>query len=229
MTPSPLLPRPPIDVPSIPGRTVELRRFALERDGPGLWRAIGADPALWAGIPSGPFASETDFLAWLGTRAERPNEALYTIFTASGLAASGVAAAAAREAAGLFFLLHIEPAMGTAEIGLVYGPCLSRRRTGTEAFFALARHIFETLGYRRLEWRCSMAHAQSLRAAARFGFTAEGVLRQSRWIKGANYDTAVLSIIDREWPDLARRFAAWLAPENFAPDGRQIRRLGDLA
>ena len=23
--------------------------------------------------------------------------------------------------------------------------------------------------------------------------------------------------------------AAWLAPENFAPDGRQIRRLGDLA
>ena len=224
MTPPPLLPRPPIDAPTIPGRTVELRRFALERDGPGLWRAIGADPALWAGIPSGPFASEADFLAWLGARAERTNEALYTIF-----AASDEDAAAAWEAAGLFFLLHNEPAMGTAEIGLVYGPCLSRRRAGTEAFFALAQHIFETLEYRRLEWRCSMAHAQSLSAAARFGFTAEGVLRQSRWVKGANYDTAVLSIIDREWPALARRFAAWLAPENFAPDGRQIRRLGDLA
>jgi RimJ/RimL family protein N-acetyltransferase len=221
MTTPPLLPRPPIDAAAIHGRTIDLLRLAVERDAPGLWRAIGADPTLWSGIPSGPFATESEFVAWLAERAERPNEALYAIATIPDGKPS--------EPAGLFFLLHIEPAMGTAEIGLVYGPTLSRRFAGTEAFFQLASYVFESLGYRRLEWRCSMAHTTSLNAARRFGFTQEGVLRQTRWVKGANYDTAVFSIIDRDWPALAARFAAWLAPENFAADGSQRRRLADLA
>lgn len=68
-----------------------------------------------------------------------------------------------------------------------------------------------------------------MRAAARFGFVLEGTLRQHRWIKGANYDTAVHAILDREWPAIAARFAAWLAPENFSADGRQIKALSALS
>jgi hypothetical protein len=46
--------------------------------------------------------------------------------------------------------------------------------------------------------------------------------------KGQNRDTAWFSIIDTEWPALARAFQAWLAPENFDEAGRQRQRLEDL-
>jgi RimJ/RimL family protein N-acetyltransferase len=117
------------------------------------------------------------------------------------------------------------PEMGTAEIGLVYGPDLQRRTGGTEAVFLALRHLFADLGYRRVEWRCNPENAVSMRAARRFGFTPEGVLRQHRWIKGANHDTAVHAIIDRDWPAIARRMEAWLDPDNFDESGRQRGRL----
>jgi hypothetical protein len=64
-----------------------------------------------------------------------------------------------------------------------------------------------------------------MRAAGRFGYTREGVLRQNAWIKGRNWDTAVYAILDGEWPRRAARLAAWLAPDNFDAKGRQIKAL----
>jgi RimJ/RimL family protein N-acetyltransferase len=193
------------------GRSVDLERVEPRRHGPGLWQAIGQEAALWAGTPVGPF-DEASFDAWLADRSSRPDQALFAIRDKS---------AARSEIVGVLIVLSLLPSMGTAELGLVYGRALQRRIGGTEAVFLALRHLFESLGYRRVEWRCSPANAASMAAARRYGFTLEGVLRQHRWVKGANYDTAVHAIIDRDWPAIAGRFAAWLDPANFDGAGRQ--------
>lgn len=199
---------------TIPGRLVDLERADTARHAAGLWPAIGADPGLWTMIPPGPFADKAAFTDWFADRAGRSDATLYTIVDkASGLPA------------GLFFLLGIDTAMGVVEMGLVYGPGLTRQTAGTEAFFLLARHVLDTLSYRRLEWRCDPGHAASRRAAERFGFTQEGILRQTMWTKSRSWDTVVYAILDREWPAIEARLETWLAPENFDADGRQIRKL----
>jgi len=43
--------------------------------------------------------------------------------------------------------------------------------------------------------------------------------------KGHNRDTDWFSIIDSEWPMLAKAFENWLATDNFTADGKQIRSL----
>ncbi len=77
------------------------------------------------------------------------------------------------------------------------------------------------LDYRRYEWKCNALNAASRRAALRFGFTFEGILRQHMIAKGRNRDTAYFSMLDSEWPARKANFERWLAPENFTADGRQ--------
>jgi RimJ/RimL family protein N-acetyltransferase len=219
MTQPPNLPCERPESRFLPGRSVDLVRLDPVDHLAGMWQAIGADPALWTGIPSGPFAKQAEFATWLETRAQRDDLILNTILDKSG---------PEPVVAGLYFLLHLNPEMGVAEFGLIYGPALTRRFGGTEAFYLQARYLFETLGYRRLEWRCNPTNLASSRAARRFGFTLEGVLRQSAWLKGENWDTALYALLDHEWPAVAARFGAWLAPENFDATGQQIVRLDDL-
>ena len=212
MTPS--LPRPAPDATLMAGERVDLARLDPARHGSDLWHAIGATPSLWHSVPPGPFADEAEFRDWLVQRAARTDQVQYALIDRIE-----------RTAEGLYFLINIESAIGRAEMGLVLGPGLSRRTAGTEAFYLLARYVFETLGYRRLEWRCNPENEASMRAAERFGFTLEGVLRQNTWLKGRNWDTAVYAILDREWPAIAARFVHWLAPDNFDAEGRQIKAL----
>lgn len=201
-------PRPPVDVARLEGRTVALERVDPDRHADGLWESIGRHRDLWAATPPEPFADRDAFAAFLRERIAKPDQVLYAVVDKDGLA-------------GLFLVVSIQPQMGTAELGLVYGARLQRSTAGTETVVLGLRHLFEDLGYRRIEWRCNTTNAASMAAARRYGFTLEGVLRQHRWIKGANCDTAVHAILDREWPALARRFEAWLDPSNFDATGRQ--------
>ena len=77
----------------------------------------------------------------------------------------------------------------------------------------------------RTRTRCFAARAAarttSKRAAARFGFTFEGVFRQHMIIKGRNRDTAWFSMLDSEWPARRAAFERWLDPVNFDAEGRQ--------
>ena len=108
------------------------------------------------------------------------------------------------------------------EIGHIwFGAGLARTTAATEAIFLLARHAFEDLGHRRLEWKCNAANEASKRAAERFGFTYEGTFRQHLVVKGANRDTAWFSIVDGEWPARRAAFERWLDPSNFDAEGRQ--------
>lgn len=92
----------------------------------------------------------------------------------------------------------------------------------------MARHAFDDLGYRRLEWKCNALNAASRRAALRFGFKFEGVFRQHMISKGRSRDTAWFSIIDTEWPERRKAFERWLDPSNFGEDGRQKTSLSAL-
>lgn len=220
MQDSPDLPRPALTDETIGGRTVDLERAAVISHGQDLWRSIGSRDELWGGIPSGPFPTEAGFLDWLASRIERDDQRAYAIIDKTD---------GDRKAVGLFFLLQVKPEMGTCEIGLVYGPSLMRTVAGTEAVYRLIQYVMGTSGYRRLEWRCGPDNLASVRAASRYGFTYEGTLRQTYWLKGHNWDTRIYSILDNEWPVIDARFLAWLAPDNFDADGRQIRALGEVS
>jgi RimJ/RimL family protein N-acetyltransferase len=132
-------------------------------------------------------------------------------------------------AVGVVSYLRMEPAHGVIEIGHIwFGPALQRTPAATELVYLLARHAFDDLGHRRLEWKCDAANARSQAAARRFGFTYEGTFRQHMIVKGRNRDTAWFSILDTEWPAVRGAFEAWLAPENFDEEGRQRETLADL-
>jgi RimJ/RimL family protein N-acetyltransferase len=134
-----------------------------------------------------------------------------------------------RRPLGLASYLRITPEFGVIEIGHIwFGVPLQRTTAATEAIYLLARHAFEDLGYRRLEWKCNALNAPSRHAAERFGFTFEGVFRNHMVIKGRSRDTAWYAITDDEWPAIGKAFQTWLSPENFDSGGVQKRALGRL-
>ncbi|MFP2422812.1 GNAT family N-acetyltransferase [Pseudescherichia vulneris] len=127
---------------------------------------------------------------------------------------------------GTLALMRIDSKNGVIEVGHVhFSPLLSRTPMSTEAQWLLMRYAFETLGYRRYEWKCNSLNAPSRRAALRMGFQYEGQFRQALVIKGHNRDTDWFSIIDSEWPEVDRAMQKWLAAENFGPDGKQLTSL----
>ncbi|PYE41764.1 RimJ/RimL family protein N-acetyltransferase [Rhizobium sp. PP-F2F-G20b] len=136
---------------------------------------------------------------------------------------------ASGDVVGMASYMRPDPAYGVVEVGSVaHSDAMARSPLATEAHYLMARHVFEDLGYRRYEWKCHNDNTPSKVAAARLGFTFEGIFRQHMVAKGANRDTAWFSMIDGEWPVLDAAFKAWLAPENFDAEGRQRRRLEDL-
>lgn len=130
--------------------------------------------------------------------------------------------------AGIASYPRAKPAMGSIEIGHIwFGAGLARTTAATEAIYLLARHAFDGLGYRRLEWKCNALNIASCRAAERFGFLYEGTFRRHQVVKGRNRDTAWYAITDLDWPGVRAGFERWLDPENFDAGGRQRIALRD--
>jgi RimJ/RimL family protein N-acetyltransferase len=175
------------------------------------------DPTIWTYLPDGPYEDPEhlrQMLAWAETAADSLYLTLVSPRDGQPL--------------GLASYQRITPEFGVIEIGHIwFGPPLQRTTAATEAIFLLARHVFDDLGYRRLEWKCNALNAPSRRAAERFGFTFEGVFRNHQVIKGHNRDTAWFAITDDEWPAISRGFQEWLAPANFDREGVQKRALRD--
>ena len=97
--------------------------------------------------------------------------------------------------------LRIQPEPGVIEVGHIhFSPLLQRNPMATEAMYLMMRRVFDELGYRRYEWKCDALNAPSQRAAARLGFTYDGLFRQAIVYKGRNRDTAWYSIIDKDCP-----------------------------
>jgi RimJ/RimL family protein N-acetyltransferase len=199
------------------GQYGRVEKLDPARHGAALWEAMKLEPTLWDYMPYGPFHSDDRFQAWLLERATLDDPYVYAVVAPDG------------RALGLAALMAIRPDMGVIEVGhIAYAPALQRSRLGTEAQFLLARYAFETLGYRRYEWKCNALNAASRRAAERYGFSFEGIFRQHMVVKGKNRDTAWFSILDSEWPARKAAFERWLGPENFDIEGRQRTSLAAL-
>jgi len=178
----------------------------------------GADPDVWRYMPYGPFAGRDELRLWIADHAPSSDP----LFLAVVDRATG-------RACGVVSYLRVEPVHGCVEIGHIwFGAELQRTPQATQAIYLLARHAFDELGNRRLEWKCDAGNARSRRAAERYGFTFEGIFRNHMVVKGRNRDTAWYSMLDREWPAARTAFEVWLAPENFDADGRQRRALAAL-
>ena len=132
-------------------------------------------------------------------------------------------------ASGVATYTRIEPAHGQVEIASVlFSRALQRTREATEALHLLSGHVFDDLGYRRLEWKCDALNEPSRRAAYRLGFRHEGRFRHHLVVRGRARDTDWFSITDAEWPQVRAHQARWLAPDNFDTDGRQRTSLSTL-
>ncbi len=209
--------RRPERVP-LAGVTVRLEPVDPERHAADLFASSKDAPALWDYLAYGPFPNQRVFTAWLKERADSDDSLFYAVVDRASDTARGMAS-----------FMRIKPDHGVIEIGHIwFAPALQRTRQATEAIYLLARTAFDSLGYRRLEWKCDSLNQPSRRAAERFGFVFEGVFRQHMVIKDRNRDTAWFSIVDGEWPSVRVAFEAWLSDENFDGEGRQRRSLADI-
>jgi RimJ/RimL family protein N-acetyltransferase len=204
------------------GSYVVIEPLDVARHGDALFAAAtdGGDPALWTYLAYGPFDGDrAGFDAHLRAQAASEDPRFYAVVDARG----------GGGAVGVVSYLRMDPANGVVEIGHIwFGAALQRTPGATETVALLARHAFDGLGNRRLEWKCDAANARSQAAARRFGFTYEGTFRQHQIVKGRNRDTAWFSIVDGEWPAVGAAFDAWLAPSNFDADGAQRASLAQL-
>ena len=202
---------------TLKGHYGTVERLDAARHGPSLWAAMAGHDRIWTYIFVAPPPDEATFRSTIADYASHKERIFYAVVGNDG------------NALGILSLMEIRPAMRVIEVGnIVYAPALQRTPLGTEAQYLIARYAIETLGYRRYEWKCDNLNAPSRRAAARYGFTFEGIFRQHMIVKGRNRDTAWFSILDSEWPARRVAFERWLAPENFDSNGMQKTKLGAI-
>lgn len=210
--------------PTRPGRSPMVGRYCRvepihERFAADLHdaNAQAIDDRDWTYLPYGPFASEEEYGRWLASTCLGDDPLFHVIIDTAGDRAVGVAA-----------YMRIQSAGGSIEAGHIhFSPVLQRTRAATEAMYLMMARVFD-LGYRRYEWKCDALNAPSRAAAARLGFSFEGVFRQATVYNGRNRDTAWHSVLDGEWRSLKQAFEIWLDPTNFDGDGRQRVRLSEL-
>lgn len=201
------------------GRTCRLEPYE-PRHAAGLFAAYreDADGRNWTYLGYGPAATEAEFRKFADATFTSKDPLFYVVVDEASGRELGVAS-----------YLRIDPANGVIEVGHInFSPLMQGSVQSTEAMYLMMRRVFDELGYRRYEWKCDALNAPSRRAAGRLGFSYEGTFRQAVVYKGRNRDTAWFSILDSEWPHLRAAFEAWLAPENFDLQGRQIQRLEDI-
>ena len=211
-SPPPRPPHQPID-----GQYTRLEPLSAAHV-PALFSAFDTDEtgAMWDYLPTGPYKSLPEFAAWAQSVLSSTDPLFFAVLGEDGTPL------------GFATLMRITPEAGSIEVGFItFSPSLQRTRSASEAIILLARTAFD-LGYRRFEWKCNALNAPSRRAAIRYGFSYEGVFRQSQIAKGRNRDTAWFAMIDKEYPALNAAWTAWLDPSNFDASGQQRQRLADL-
>lgn len=202
---------------TLEGRHVHVAAFDAARHAGDLF-ALSHGPdreALWAYLANVPFPDLASFERAYAEAATLPDPLFFAIEEADSGRTVGHAS-----------YMRIAPEHRVMEVGnILFTMAIQRSVGATEAMYLMARHAFEDLGYRRYEWKCDALNTASRRAAERLGFSFEGIFRQHMIRKGHSRDTAWFALLDHEWPKAKAALEAWLSPENFDAEGRQIRRL----
>ena len=176
------------------------------------------DDRAWTYLSWGPAASAEDYRRYAEGAASSTDPKHYAVIDLK-----------TGRAVGTLALMRQDPANGVIEVGFVtFSPLLQQTPLSTEAQYLLMAYVFDTLGYRRYEWKCDSLNAPSRKTAERLGFRYEGLFRQAVVYKGRNRDTTWFSILNSEWPLIRRAFVTWLAPANFDEAGRQHASLATL-
>ncbi len=199
------------------GSHVVVAPLSAAQHGDSLWNELGGEhrARLWEYLGEGPFTSRQDFENALTRREAATDPVFYSFLDPRSGNALGMAG-----------LMRIDVPNRVIEVGnIMYSEKLQRSRAATEAMYLLAKYAFETLHYRRYEWKCNALNEPSRRAALRLGFTFEGIFRQHMIVKGRNRDTAWFSMLDSEWPARKADLERWLEDSNFDAAGNQRSRL----
>ncbi|HEX6151671.1 GNAT family protein [Nocardioides sp.] len=203
---------------TLEGRFVRLEPLDA-RNAEELLARLARHPALWTYLGDEPPTDVPQAAVRMAEAARERGEVVFVVVRSSDDSVHGTCR-----------LMRTDETNGVTEVGAIaYTPELQRTPATTEATYLLARHVFDDLGYRRLEWKLDSLNEPSAAAARRLGFTEEGTFRNALVYKGRNRDTRWFSIIDVEWPAIRHRLDAWLHPDNFGSDGRQHRSLRELA
>ena len=228
-------PRPLMYAPSLIGQYVRIDPLDVTRDAPLLWDALGGkgddstginERLKWFGMPD--LKEEKDLFDLL-QQIEEPPGCCVNVFrmldhdTNSNLLEDSTVT-------GMACYIGTRPEHGSTEVGFVsHGLAMAQTPAATEAHYLLAKHAFETMGYRRYEWKCNSQNLPSGASALRYGFSYEGCFRQHVvTANGHNRDTNWYSMIDAEWPRRKAAMEAWLSPENFDENGKQKRGLKEF-
>ncbi|MEM7688159.1 MAG: GNAT family protein [Pseudomonadota bacterium] len=215
-----LKPKDPPSRVTLTGRFVFLEPLAAERHGADFDAHLcgAANEDLWNFIP---FGAPSDSAELFGVLANMQAQSGWISFAVRDLSSG--------KATGTVSLMRVRPEHGSAEIGcVVFGKALQRTPAASEAVFLLGQYLFDTLGYRRYEWKCDNRNEASRRAAVRFGFSFEGIFRNDMIVNGRNRDTAWFAMTDADWLKVRLAYDAWLSPQNFDEHGQQRESLTTL-
>ncbi len=172
--------------------------------------------ATWAEMKVGPFADEAAFAGHVDDLVSDPKRAFFAVVDLQG------------DILGWLCLMEARVAHQVVELGYVlFTSGIQRTTLATEALYLVIRHVFEELGYRRLEWTCTAENSRSRVAADRLGFIYEGTLREGLLLKGMPRDICMYSMLSSEWPLRRATMEQWLDPANFR-DGRQLRSMNEI-
>jgi RimJ/RimL family protein N-acetyltransferase len=207
-----LKPAPNWEAPArLEGPRVLLRAVDPAADAPELYAGSHGSPereAIWSYLGYGPFPEVAAMRRHLEACAVSTDPSYYCVVDRGSGRRLGITS-----------YLRIAPEHRCVEIGHIwYIPEAQRTHVNTEACLLLLSHAFDTLGYRRVEWKCDAANQRSHQAALRLGFRYEGTFRQHRIVKGRNRDTAWFAILDGDWPAVRGRWGNAVIPGADDPD-----------
>ena len=181
----------------IQNENLRIRRVDAVSDAPALFAAAHGDDCdaqIWRWMHWGPFPDIDAFQAWMQRAADDPNGIALTVDILKGGAWVPV---------GQLRIMEISDGDRRCELGTIWytpavqGQGISRRVTGL-----LLAFLFESHGFRRIEWKCHHMNVRSTAAAKSYGFTYEGTFRQHMVVKGQNRDTVWFSMLDTEWASI---------------------------
>lgn len=155
-------------------------------------RAIAADPDLWRFHYQNQHGAHFDY--WFD---------LYRQGTQDGdIACFAVFDKKAGVMAGSSTYLNISAPFKRLEIGSTwYAKPFQGGVTNPATKLALMTHAFESLGWRRVEFKLDSDNSRSWAAMKKLGATEEGIFRKHMVLPdGKNRDSVWFSVIDEEWP-----------------------------
>jgi RimJ/RimL family protein N-acetyltransferase len=188
--------------PRLAGEIVVLEPLAEEHFD-ALFEA-GRPPEIWAWWTV-EMAGEAPFREWfdaaLQARIEGTRAHFATLDAATG------------KPIGSTGYLTLRPEHAGLEIGWSWlNPAAWRSGANAEAKLLMLRHAFEALGCWRVEFSTNERNERARRALEALPARFEGIKRDDRRLAdGSRRSSAIYSILDREWPEVAQHLGARVA------------------